>query len=213
MVNSQKIILNEMPYYSQWMSREIVGEIISGKIQATNDPLWEYSGANNVKEYELWAKNICGMACLKMILEYWKIDSPPIIQLAKECTEYGGSKVNKESIDGLFYVPFCEYLKDSFQLDANSVSPLNTDEIFNATLDGNIFIVSVHYLIRKPDMTYNGEKGGHLVVVSGVDNLNNTIYINNPSGDEIRTQQNYKIQLELFKKYFAERGILIRKII
>jgi hypothetical protein len=33
-----------------------------------DDPLWQQSGAQTVEEYAQWATNLCGMACLKMIL-------------------------------------------------------------------------------------------------------------------------------------------------
>ena len=200
-----------MPYHSQWVSRELIGDIINGRISADADPLWMLSGANSPEEYEFWAKNICGMACLKMILDYLSIESPSIIALAKECVDYGAYKLKNESVDGLFYAPFTDYLKERFNLEAYSLSPLSTDEISTETLNGNIFIVSVHYSIRKPSILYEGEKGGHLVVVSGVDVSKNSFFINNPSGHNITTQQNYEINFKLFEKYFAGRGILIKR--
>ena len=48
-----------MPYHSQWVSRELIGDIINGRISAAADPLWMLSGANSPEEYEFWAKNIC----------------------------------------------------------------------------------------------------------------------------------------------------------
>lgn len=205
----KEILHDKIPYYSQWISSDLVGDIIQGKLEATEDPLWELSGANTPIEYEFWAKNICGMACLKMILEYCNIKSDPLIDLAKDCAEYGGYKVHTEEIDGLFYLPFTNYIKERFDLDALTVSPLNTNEITNELLKGNLYIVSVHCQIRNPDIMYSGKKGGHLVLVSGVDIPNNCFYINNPSGDNITTQKDFKIQIPLFEKYFAGRGILI----
>ncbi|MGL1890928.1 MAG: C39 family peptidase [Spirochaetaceae bacterium] len=205
----QRKLYQEFPYYSQWISSNLVGDIINGNIKAVDDPLWKSSGAITPDEYDFWAKNICGMACLKMILDYCKIKSPPLIELAKECTLYGGYKIQYDDVDGLFYVPFTKYLKERFELESLSVSPLSINEISTETLKGNIFIVSVHYLIRKPNILYSGKKGGHLVVITGVDTSEKCFYINNPSGNSVSSQKNFKVDFNLFEKYFAGRGILI----
>src|SRR3989338_258315 len=64
------VVYKNVPYFSQWESKDLVNDIINKKISAKDDPLWKKSGAKNKKEYELWSWNGCGMACFKMILAY-----------------------------------------------------------------------------------------------------------------------------------------------
>jgi len=207
----EKVLHREMPYFSQWISGDLIGDIVSGRLAAEEDPLWELSGAESPGDYELWARNICGMACLKMILSYWGIDSPPLIPLAKECARSGGYKVKGDDIEGLFYVPFVSFIRDRFDLEGASLSPLSREDIVRGTLEGHLFIVSVHYSIREGKPDYAGPRGGHLVVVSGVDVSRGCFAINNPSGTTEETQRNFKVDFALFERYFAGRGIRINR--
>ena len=200
----------DMPYFSQWISRELVGDIIAGRLPAEEDPLWKSSGAESPADYEFWAKNICGMACLRMILAYRGMEAPPLVQMAKECAAAGGYKVRGDGIEGLYYDPFVKYISLRFGLEGRTKSPLSLEEIVKGTLEGHIFVVSVHYSLREALEGYDGPRGGHLVVVSGVDTKGNCLYINNPSGDRAETQRNFKIGFDLFRPYFAGRGILIK---
>ncbi|WP_053228399.1 C39 family peptidase [Spirochaeta cellobiosiphila] len=204
-----KILLSDIPFYSQWISSELVGDIVTGSFDPINDPLWQLSGADTPADYDFWAKNICGMACLKMVLDYWQIDSDPLIPMAKECASYGGYKIQADHVDGLYYVPFTQYVQERFQISSHSLSPLSTEQIVEETLKGNLLITSVHCTIREASPTYEGSRGGHLVLITGVDTSQQCFYINNPSGISVETQRNFKIPFDIFERYFAGRGILL----
>jgi hypothetical protein len=70
-------MIHNVPYYSQWESPELVGEIVTGRISATEDPLWHRSGAADPAEYAWWAGRLCGVACLRMALHHWYGMTPP----------------------------------------------------------------------------------------------------------------------------------------
>ncbi|MGO7288089.1 hypothetical protein ACCT25_38290, partial [Rhizobium ruizarguesonis] len=58
-----------VPYFSQWESPGMTLPVLAEGSQALlSDPLWRHSGAATIEEYARWAVNVCGMACLKMIL-------------------------------------------------------------------------------------------------------------------------------------------------
>src|SRR3990167_6800417 len=82
-------VINKIPYFSQWESPKLVGKIIERKILARDDQKWKNSGAKSPEEYEYWSWNICGMACLKMILASKFSKNYKMIELAKKCEEYG----------------------------------------------------------------------------------------------------------------------------
>ena len=98
----------DVPYFSQWETPEMTLPVLSeGATALHRDPLWRGSGAETIEEYARLAVNVCGMACLKMILAV-RGEAYPILSLARTCTDYGGYVVNEAdaSIKGLIYAPF-----------------------------------------------------------------------------------------------------------
>lgn len=202
-------VVNKIPYYSQWESKKLVDEIITRKILARDDPKWRNSGAKSSEEYEYWSWNICGMACLKMILAKKTGKEFKTVELAKRVEVYGGYKQNGEKIEGLFYDPFCKALEKEFQIKAKIFRFfLTTSRIKKEIRKGNYFMVSVSAGIRKPIQTPE-HKGGHLVLVTGFDEDKETLFLHNPSGFFGESQENYEIPEKDFKKFFAGRGILV----
>src|SRR5581483_419670 len=63
-IRTQKksFVHKNVPYYSQWESKQLVGKILSHEISAKEDMKWKNSGAETKEEYELWSFNVCGMA-------------------------------------------------------------------------------------------------------------------------------------------------------
>ncbi|RJQ27708.1 hypothetical protein C4577_00740 [Candidatus Parcubacteria bacterium] len=205
----RKLIIKNVPYFSQWESRELVRDIIDGKISAQNDPLWSNSGAKNKSEYELWSWNACGMACLKMVLMYKFKKNYLIVELGKGCEKFGGYvKRGKDVLDGLYYKPFIRFAKEKFNLDVKVASPMVMADVIKEMERGNFVITSVSYEIRNPTNTISF-RGGHLVLVVGYDFDNQTLYVHNPSGTSKNTQEYAKISFPDFNKLFAYRGIVI----
>lgn len=197
-----------VPYYSQWESPELTSAILSGKILASADPLWQNSGAVTPTEYELWSWNACGMACLKMLLEHKQALKVPLVTLAKQCLSYGGYQEPLLDSPGLFYKPFCTFVSTEYQLDAAPVAALTITEIINTISQSGYIIASVNPAIRDPNGIPTSQ-GGHLILVFGYNKKTKTLYFHNPSGGTTQNQSNVSLSYKLFKKFFAYKGIVI----
>ena len=130
---------NNIPYFSQWESKELIKDIISKKISAKEDPLWKKSGADTKEEYELWSWNACGMACLKMLIAYKYNKEIPLIKLGKKCKKYGGYA--GKNLNGLYYKPFIKFVKEEFNINAKIISPMVIQDIIKE-LEKNNFIIA-----------------------------------------------------------------------
>ena len=75
-----------VPFFSQWETPDMTLAVLADGAEAAlrRDPLWRGSGAETLDEYAVWAANICGMACLKMILAT-RGEIVPTIELARRC--------------------------------------------------------------------------------------------------------------------------------
>lgn len=200
-----------VPYYGQFESRMLIADILSGNLHPSEDPLWRMSGATDQDEYGKWSDHICGMACLKMALAHLQDRIIPTMELMKECREYGGYVVDEDgSIKGLIYRPFVAYIAERFSLQAEVKEHTLIEEIYDLLDQGYVYIASVHPSIRTPEAT-PPKQGGHLVYVFGKDEQSREIVFHNPSGDSPQTQENVHLSLEDFARYYAKRGILIKK--
>ena len=197
-----------VPYFSQWESRELVKDITSRKISAKDDPLWKKSGAEYPEEYELWSWNGCGMACLKMILVYKFGKNIPLVKLGKRCLKFGGYISRRNGLDGLYYKPFLDYIKEDFGLTGKTVSPMYLEDILRELNDGSFVIASVSARIKYPN-SIPRKRGGHLVLLLGYNIPQGRLFLHNPSGITLTTQEYAQISFEDFNKFFACRGISI----
>ena len=85
----------DVPYFSQWETPEMTLPVLAeGAAALHRDVRWKNSGAETIEEYARWAVNVCGMACLKMILAA-RGEAHPILSLARACTSYGGYVINE----------------------------------------------------------------------------------------------------------------------
>ncbi|KLK89746.1 hypothetical protein AA309_29665 [Microvirga vignae] len=178
-----------------------------GSSALMRDPLWQRSGAETIEEYARWAVNICGMACLKMILAT-RGEVHPTLSLARACTAYGGYLVNEldASIKGLIYAPFVTFVSDRFGLVAETVTNVGTASIPALLSEWQFFIASVNSDIRWPDRT-PPSKGGHLVLVTAA--TEDTIRFHNPSGHDAASQVDVTLPLDVFDRFFANRGVTV----
>lgn len=202
--------INGVPYYSQWESPSLVGKIIREEASAQDDPLWKKSGAKSPEEYELWAKNMCGMACLKMIIEHKLGEIVSIVDLGKKCLKYGGYVLKPDTIDGLYYAPFVTFVKKEFNLDAKVIRSMSVDRTVRELSLGNYIIASVSHKIKDPN-SKPPAKGGHLILLLGYNLEKKTILFHNPSGDTNENQEYTEISFPQFEGFFARRGIVIEK--
>jgi hypothetical protein len=199
-------LVDKVPYYSQWESRDMVEDIIAKRTTAASDPLWRESGALDLCEYLLWSGHICGMACLKMVLASRTGVIWPTLELARKMTFCGGYKVENDKIRGLIYQPFVDCLQREFGMRAKICTNLEVQSL-PAVLDCvEFFMASVHHSIRWPDVVPTS-KGGHLVLVTAI--KDGCVIFHNPSGHTRAAQNDVSMTLERFDVFFAGRGIAI----
>lgn len=199
---------DKVPYFSQWETPEMTLPVLAeGPAALLRDPLWRQSGAETVEEYARWAVNVCGMACLKMILAA-RGDLHPTMALARACTAYGGYVVNEldTSIKGLIYAPFVTYVRERFGIAAETMTGVETGSIPDLLADRPFFIASVNSGIRWPERS-PPSKGGHLVLVTAA--TAETIRFHNPSGHDAASQADVTLPLAVFDPFFANRGIAV----
>ncbi|MFF2629172.1 C39 family peptidase [Kitasatospora griseola] len=202
-----KPISHAVPYYSQWESPELVPDILDGTLRAADDPLWERSGAADQAEYEYWSWRLCGMACLRMVLDHWWGVAPAQVRLAEEC-ELAGAYIRHPDgrLDGLIHSPFAAYVRARWGLDAQAVSPLPVERLPEELARGVLPMISVHPAIRTlaPEVP---RLGGHLVLAVGADD--DALYIHNPSGFPDSSQRAARVPWADLDRFYAGRGILL----
>ncbi|WP_031248222.1 C39 family peptidase [Mesorhizobium sp. LNHC229A00] len=196
-----------VPFFSQWETPDMTLAVLADGVEAAlrRDPLWQGSGAATLDEYAIWAANVCGMACLKMILAA-RGEIVPTIELARRCTPYGGYVVDEGSIKGLIYAPFVTFVKAEFGLDAEVMTNVATADIPSILGRSRFFIASVSSSIRWPERK-PPSKGGHLVLVTAASDEG--FRFHNPSGHTSATQANAVLAPAAFDRFFANRGIAV----
>ncbi|MBZ5763164.1 C39 family peptidase [Rhizobium sp. VS19-DR104.2] len=199
---------NNVPYFSQWETPEMTLPVVAkGAAALLDDPLWQQSGAQTVEEYSRWAPNLCGMACLKMILAT-RGEDHPTLDLARACTQHGGYVVSEDgaSIKGLIYAPFVELVSSRFGLKAEIMTGVEVVAIPKLLSRWQFFIASVHHSIRWPDQG-PPLKGGHLVLITSASPQ--AVRFHNPSGHDRASQTDVVLPLDVFDQFFAGRGIAV----
>ncbi|RWM40778.1 hypothetical protein [Mesorhizobium sp.] len=198
----------EVPYFSQWESPSMTLPLLAeGPSALHRDPLWRDSGAATVEDYARWAVNVCGMACLKMILAA-RGEIHPTLELARACTGYGGYIVNEidGSIKGLIYEPFVRFVGERFNLAAETMTNVDAAMMPGLFSRWRYFIASVHPGIRWPERE-PPSTGGHLVLVTAASP--SEIRFHNPSGHDRPSQADVTLPLASFDRFFARRGIAV----
>lgn len=217
---SNYYLIPNISYFSQWESPELVDDILSNKIDARQDPLWKNSGALNPLEYLNWSWSICGIACLKMILESKGNIKYPLIKLAKNGLTHGFYSINKSayqkedyvnSISNLKYKPFVKFINENLPLSSIIINSSTLKEIIYYLEKKYFVIASVNAKIRDPKSN-PPKKGGHLVLILGYDMKNKTLTFHNPSGIYRKSQEYTKISFSEFNKFFDNKGIIVNHI-
>ena len=191
-----------MPYFAQWESAELVPAFLDGTLRAAQDPRWAASGAASPREYQFWARRVCGLACLKMILAARSFPVPPMMRLVEDAVRWGAYVRDGDSVAGMIYQPFADWVGAEYGLIAKVLPDLPAELVESASPQAPV-IASVHSWIRWPDRVPPA-RGGHLVLVTGT--AGGLIRLHNPSGLPGVSQQDALISPADFGRFFAGRG-------
>jgi hypothetical protein len=195
-----------VPYYSQWESAELVPRFVDGSLRAADDPRWASSGARTPEQYEYWANKVCGLACLKMIMDWRGLPVPPTMRLVERALAWNAYVPDGDRVLGLIYRPFADWVGQEYGIAADVAADLPMDKLISAASPGTPVIASVHSSIRWPGRT-PPDRGGHLVLVTGAAGV--FIRLHNPSGLPGVSQRDAWIAVTDFARFYAGRGLLI----
>jgi hypothetical protein len=198
----------DFPYYAQWESPELVARFLDGSLASDQDPRWRDSGARTAAEYAYWARKVCGLACLKMILAARGDPVPPMMALVERALAWGAfvPLPGTERVQGLIYRPFADWAAAEHQLTVEVAPDLPAAALAGRLGPGTVAIASVHPWIRWPDRT-PPDRGGHLVLVTR--SVAGQLTLNNPSGLPGHSQQGARVSLADFARFYAGRGMLV----
>ncbi|MFF8574004.1 C39 family peptidase [Streptomyces sp. NPDC015408] len=199
-------ITHPVPYYSQWESAGLVPEFIAGRLDAADDPLWQKSGADSPDEYAFWARRMCGVACLRMALDFWQRPVPPAVPLVRELCDAGAYVRDGDSVKGLIYRPFAEHVRARWGLSAETAPDLPAVRVREVVAAGGLALLSVHPTVRTPDVE-PPSKGGHLVLAVGVSEEH--VVLHNPSGLPGRSQEAAHVPWAGLERFYAGRGVIL----
>ncbi|MFE2031859.1 C39 family peptidase [Streptomyces scopuliridis] len=195
-----------VPYYSQWESASLVPDFIGGQLDAADDPLWQKSGAGSPEEYAFWAPRMCGVACLRMALDFWRRPVPPSVPLVRELCEAGAYVREGDSVKGLIYRPFAEHVQGRWGLTAEVRADLSAGELPEIIAAGRLALLSVHKTIRTPHVR-PPSRGGHLALAVGVSK--ETVLLHNPSGLPGVSQEAAEVSWDRLSAFYAGRGVIL----
>lgn len=208
--NVKPVVDYDVPYVCQFAHPHHAEPSLTNKLKPVDDGHWVDTGASSPERYAEWAYTMCGMASASMALGHFKNQTKKPVELAEDALLHN---VYHEEHDGTFssmkYREFADWIR-KYGLKATVLSRLGIKGIQLALSKGNLVIVSVNPNIREYETAPAQQKGGHLVIVTGYDDRNKTISINNPSGFvSNNTQIKHKMACGVFKKYYAGRGIIL----
>ena len=195
-----------VPYYSQWESPDLVQRFLDGSLSAADDPNWATSGARTPAEYGFWARRVCGLACLRMVLASRGLPVPPVIRLVERALEWKAYVRDGDRVAGLIYKPFADWVGHDYGISAAVVPDLTLEQVCASASPAAPVIASVHPWVRWPDRT-PPHTGGHLVLVTGA--AKGVLRLHNSSGLPGASQRDALIRAADFARFFAGRGLII----
>jgi hypothetical protein len=195
-----------VPYYSQWESPDLVPRFLDGSLSAADDPNWAASGAQTPAEYGFWAFRVCGMACLRMVLDGRGLPVPPMMRLVERALVWQAYVREGDRVAGLIYKPFADWVGHDYGISATVVPDLTLEQVYANASPATPVIASVHSSIRWPERT-PPQTGGHLVLVTGA--AGGTLRLHNPSGLPGASQRDALVPVADFARFFAGRGMIV----
>ncbi|HET9080364.1 MAG TPA: hypothetical protein VFO01_07590 [Trebonia sp.] len=141
-----------IPYFSQWESAELAARFVHGSLDLADDPRWAASGARTPEEYRYWARKVCGLACLKMILAERGLPVPPTMTLVERALAWQAYVPQGDRVAGLIYQPFASWVAAEYGVSAEVAPHLPLEAVATMASPQTLVIASVHSWIRWPGL-------------------------------------------------------------
>ena len=204
--------IGPLPYHAQVASPELAGQFFAEGRDPQSDPNWRRSGAQSPAEYAYWVERACGVVCVQMCAEAFGGAHRSMVEWAHRGQEIGGYLIvdedGKPAERGWIHGKLAELLRAE-EIPAYA-GPASLQDMAAVLRGGGLLICSVSY-----ELGFEGPvtfKGGHLVVVRGMDIQDGeviTVYINNPSGRKRELQENAPIPAARFLEAYTGRVIVV----
>lgn len=195
------------PYRAQYADRDRVGEFLDDPALLGGDALQHTFGFANAEDYAHWAPRLCGIACLRMVLDHHGLAERRTVA----SLTHGAVDHRAYGPAGWAYAPLVAYAR-TLGLHGEIRAPYSVDEIAADLAAGRHPIVSVHPRVMRGELVRApaGERGGHLVLVLSVDEECGapTVVVHNPNARTRATQEAYRAPLAQFQAAFAGRGLV-----
>ena len=204
-----------IPYAAQIASPELAQAIFGGQLDAQADPRWAESGADSPAEYAYWSKRACGAACVKMCVEALGGPVIPLVGWARAGAAAGGY-LTEPRPDGTQAERGWLHSALAGLLQVRGLfahpQPARLEEFPALIREPRLLIASVSAQIgTELPIT---RRGGHLVVVSGVQVRGGKVElveVYNPSGRTPALQAAAPISAERFSQAYTGRVIAVGK--
>ncbi|MDN4613891.1 hypothetical protein P5G50_05435 [Leifsonia sp. F6_8S_P_1B] len=195
------------PYESQWGDVALNAPLIEHGADPTEHFDWRAEGYASADDYRLWARNVCGLACLRSVLGAWRGQRPPMHRLVLGAQSAGALVREGETVGGLYYRPFLAWVRAEFGLVGEVAEGPAAEQALLEACEDRVFVASVSPEIRYPDRP-NARRGGHLVLVHTADA--DSVTFHNPSGVR-ETAENARLDVATFSRFFAGRGFTLTR--
>lgn len=206
-----------VPYCPQVVSVDLAEAILTETLPAEFDPGWAETGAETPQEYAYWTQRACGVACVKMCVE--ALGGPPrsLVAWARAGVQMGGYLIGTDENGqqreiGWRHAALAELIESAGAGFHARPLPAALDDFAGLLRQGKMLVASVSYEIGTTGPVTR--KGGHLVVVTGVDadaGQVQAVYVNNPSGRHPDLRTGARIPAERFASGYTGRIIAVWK--
>jgi len=204
-----------VPYYAQIASPELAEAIFVQGLDPTLDPRWVESGADTPQEYAYWVERACGIACLKMCIEALGGPQQSLIAWARLGLEHGAYLIRYAENGDAHEVGWIHAALANLAREAGlsaQARAASLPEIIDLLQQGYLVIASVSYESGDDRLPIT-KKGGHLIVVTGVEFDERgplAFFVNNPSGRKAELQAGARLSIERFAPAYSGRVIVFR---
>jgi len=205
----------DVPYYAQVASPDWIVRILDEQLPAEQDPGWRSFGTASADEYAWWVTRACGMVCVKMVVEALGGTKRPVMDWVRRGLNKKGYLIEQDAFGdwvekGWLHNSMAEMIEEEgFKAHPREVG---LNDIAIQVRHARLVIASVSFEIGT-DLPIT-QRGGHLVVVTGVetdDGKLTSLRVHNPSGRREGLRVNASIPVDRFKQGFKGRVIVAEK--
>jgi len=168
---------------------------------------WVEFGCEEPAEYNQWVPHICGICCLKMVLDsICPENSMSLYSLTIYCYNLSGFRIMEDgSISGVFHHPLLE-LARSRGLDGKVFRDVEISSIITEVQEGNYVILSINLELATKLMS-----GSHLILIHAYDDRKEEFIFHDCSQVLDSIGSNLRINHSQLTRISNKKGIVLWK--